>query len=389
MISRIKRFTLIAIAVLLALTAGFILWYVWVENISQGTLDSQDDANIGIRLAEKSTQFILPVTLNDVDAVIPVNQITLEKSRMQIAMSGWQLDLPLQLSWQRQPVPTLNYRGTGIELKTKGLAITTGEASANISLKTSDNRWDGIWEIKNISITGTPSPVPVINGRGIMVLHADNATITGQLHDPTDAYKVGFDLRSPFAAPARSMLTITDASMPWNGGTLSVHGVTIPLGKAAPIKVKLKITHVSAPALMQQFLGEKASATGTISGDVPLTIEPSGNIILHQGSLHADAPGTITMSPEVVPGDNAQVALVREVLKDFHYTSLSFQVNSGENNRLALSLKLEGNNPQVQGGRAVKMTVNLNGDVLDLIEQNLLWLNDPKKIIERGQNARP
>jgi hypothetical protein len=83
------------------------------------------------------------------------------------------------------------------------------------------------------------------------------------------------------------------------------------------------------------------------------------------------------------------VALVREILKDFHYTSLSFYLNSGKDKRTEIRMSLEGSNPEVQGGRTVKMNVNLSGDVLGFAQQNLLWLTDPRKIIERGKNAEP
>ena len=177
--------------------------------------------------------------------------------------------------------------------------------------------------------------------------------------------------------------------MPWNGGSLAAQNVKIPLNGQSPFDVKIKINQVSADGLMQQLTGKRASATGTISGTLPITIDPDGSIVFHQGILQAEEPGTITLSPEAVPGDGEQITLVREVLKDFHYTSLAMQLNSSEDHRLELRMNLEGSNPQVQAGRRVKINVNLNGDVLNFVQQNLLWLSDPQKIMERGKNANP
>ena len=336
----------------------------------------------------KNAPFTLPITLDELNA-IPLSNAQLNNSHAHIASDQWQLDLPLQLQWQKQPTPKVAYVASGIAFKTRNLGMTTGAATAEVLLKENDKRWEGSWSLQDIHVTGTSPTIPALNGGGELSLQSDQARITGQLHDAAKTYTMAFAVNYLFAAPDKSAVVITDFLMPWTGGSLAAHNVRIPLSGQAPIDVTLRINQVSADTLMQQLTGKRASATGKISGTLPATLEPDGSIVFHEGTLHAEEPGTITMSPEVIPGDNEQVALVREVLKDFHYTSLAMQLNSGEGHRLELRMNLEGNNPQVQAGRRVKINVNLNGDVLDFVQQNLLWLSDPQKIMERGKNANP
>ena len=338
--------------------------------------------------AKKSTPFVLPVTAEDLNT-LPLGNAQLTGSYVQIATDLWQLNLPLHLTWQKQPLPKLAYSATGLTFKSQAFDIATGDTKADVLLKADDKRWEGQWEIKDIKISGASLEVPVLNGNGQLSLQSDQAQIKGQFQDAEKTHKVVFDINYLFAAPDKSVLTIIDVVMPWNGGKLSAQNTEIPFGNKAPLNVTLKIDQVSADALMQQLTGRRASATGKISGTLPVTIEPDGNIFFHEGKLQADESGIIAMSPDVISGQNEQVALVRDVLKDFHYTLLSIQLNSGKDHRLELRMSLEGNNPQVQKGRPVKLNVNLNGDVLGFVQQNLLWLNDPKKIMERAKNANP
>lgn len=347
---------------------------------------------IGLEHWRNSTKsdapFTFPVTFDELNT-IPLSNAKLTDSHAHIASDQWQLDLPLQLQWQKQPAPKIVYEGTGIAFTTPNLGMTTGATTAEASLKESEKRWEGQWSVKNFNVTGTSPEIPALSGGGDITIQANLARITGRLHDAANTHILAFSVNNLFSEPDKSAVLITDFLMPWNGGSVAAQNVRMPLSGKAPIDVKLIINQVSFDSVMQQMTGKRASATGKISGTLPATIEPDGSIVFYQGTLHAEETGTISMSPEAIPGDNEQVALIREVLADFHYTSLRMQLNSGEGHRLELRLNLEGNNPQVQGGRPVKINVNLTGDVLDLFQKNLLWLSDPQKIMERVKNANP
>lgn len=267
-----------------------------------------------------------------------------------------------------------------IAFKSNNMDITVGKANINGPL-------NGQWEMKDIKIAKSAFPIPVLSGSGTISTKPGYMTINGKFFDIDNTTLLSFVYDYNFWG--RPNLTITEFKMPWNEGSLSAKDVFIPIGNKAPLDMNLQIKQVSADALMQQFTGNRASATGKISGMLPLTITVDNQIIFHEGQMQSEAPGTIKVSPEVIPGDNEQVTLVRDVLQDFRYNSLIFKLNSDKDNHVDLIMKIEGNNPSVQQGRTVKMNVNLKGDVLGFVQQSLLWLTNPMKIMEQGKNAKP
>ena len=79
---------------------------------------------------------------------------------------------------------------------------------------------------------------------------------------------------------------------------------------------------------------------------------------------------------------------LREILEDFGYTRLSIAMNSDKKNNLGILMSIEGSNPAVYNGRAVKLNVNLTGDVLDFIRQNIMLLTNPESILEHGEREK-
>jgi len=244
----------------------------------------------------------------------------------------------------------------------------------------------GTWQITNLKIKNEAFPLPPLSGSGVIYVQSDNMAIQGQFESADHTYRLRFKMDYSFRDPDRRELTLLSAEMPWNGGTVSTQDVKILLEDKQVLDVKLKLEHVSADALLRQLTGEKASATGVISGTLPVTIDKDGSIAVHEGTLQAQDPGTIALSPDVIPGDNPQVDFVREVMKDLHYTLFSISLDSDKNNRLSVLMTLHGNNPAVQEGRPVELNVHVTGDMLNFVHQNLIWLSDPQKLLERGQN---
>jgi hypothetical protein len=53
-----------------------------------------------------------------------------------------------------------------------------------------------------------------------------------------------------------------------------------------------------------------------------------------------------------------------------------------------VTLAVEGRNPEWMEGRAVKLNIQLNGDILDLVQNNMMLLLDPKFILKQGLNKQ-
>ena len=148
-------------------------------------------------------------------------------------------------------------------------------------------------------------------------------TVDGKIGGENKAYKGTFRYTFPFATPEKAALTLTDFSMPWQEGTLSTKNMNIPLSGNKPYTLDLKISKASIPKLMQEFTGEYVKGTGTISGSFPLKIGQDGKITVGKGTLIADEPGQLSMPPEAIPGEGAQMQLTRDILQQFNYKLLS------------------------------------------------------------------
>lgn len=181
-------------------------------------------------------------------------------------------------------------------------------------------------------------------------------------------------------------LRIPRADMPFLGGRISAQRLTVPLEEPRTIKAWLNLHHVSVASLLGMITGMETAATGTISGVLPVTIEGDGAIHLDGGTLRSLRTGKIMLPPEAIPGSHKQVTFVRKILSNFHYDLLSIDMNSQTNQELKVGLHLEGRNPDVMKGRKVKLNVNLTGDMINMIQQNLAVFADPHKLLKRGQD---
>lgn len=179
-------------------------------------------------------------------------------------------------------------------------------------------------------------------------------------------------------------INIGSAALSWKGGELTAREVRINPTANPAAKFNVHIQHVSVDELLQALTGNRVSATGTVSGVLPVIVGADGSLSFGKGSLKTDAPGSLSMPPESVPGDNQQVDLVRQILKEFHYNGLSIAISKQQGNRVSVMISLQGNNPGMYDGRLVNLNVNLTGDVLDYIKQNVLLLTDPQSFLNQG-----
>ncbi len=328
-----------------------------------------------------SSAVTLPVTSEQLSA-IPVGNIQVEDSGLHITSDAWNMDIPLRVTWQKTPIPKLTAEAKAVTFKMHGLEINAGEVLLDATLREADKKWDGQWQIKGITSKEGPVPMPDMDGKGSLVAKADHISLLGEVKSADNNYKANFSMEYALNAPEKSLFTLVDAVMPWQSGTLSVHEVKVPLSSNHATEVNLKVQHASIDALMQMLTGKRATATGAVSGTVPLTIGADGSITFHKGSLKAEEPGTIIMAADAIPGDNEQITVVREVLKNLHYTNLSIAVNSDKGNKLSVTLILEGNNPDVYEGRPVKLNVHLTGDMLGLMQQSVMPFMNPQQLLK-------
>lgn len=329
--------------------------------------------------ATPSTSLKIPVN----SAEIPVDQLIVEDSNLNILGENWNLNAPVALKWQKNPDSEISLQSENIKFNAGNFSVNAGKGEAKAKLGVQETGWAGSWHLKGIKISGGPAEWPVMEAAGTLSAGANTIAIEGGVKSPDNLY--GGTFRLDYASSGPTALTLVQANMPWHGGTLAVQNVTIPLAEEKPANLVLQVQAVSIGQLMEAMTGKRVSATGMVSGDLPLIIGHDGSITLGDGILQAAGPGIISMPPDLIPGDNEQVAMTREILKNFHYNGLSVAVSGNQENGLSLLVALEGNNPDVYEGRPVKLNVRLVGDVLDFMRQNVMFVMDPKTLLKQDK----
>lgn len=336
---------------------------------------------------EAASRRVLPVSAGQINN-FPFQSLHVMKSTLKIRAQSWQAEFPVDLRLEKAPVPRILLKADSAAIKKGAMDIVTGPINVDVILSEAERQWEGAWTVKDVTVSGTPAPVPLLSGSGKITGHENHVLSEGLLQSSDKAYLMTFIHDQAINHSLTSSLLVKAAAMPWKEGQLLADNIKIPLSGRKAISVSLKVQNVSIDELIGTLTGKRVSATGTVSGEIPVTIGKEGELTFGRGTLKAAGPGTIMMPPEAIPGDSEQITMVRDILKDLRYTALSIAMNSDEKGELSILLALEGSNPAVYNGREVKLNVNLTGDLLDFIRQNIMFVYDPKSLLEAGSNAK-
>jgi Dicarboxylate transport len=322
-------------------------------------------------------------------AALPLSSIAANDSHVSVAGKAIQAEFPLRILLQQKDVALLELESISPTIQFGENKVAIGRIKIDLVMDKTKPQWNGIWAMDDIALTSDALVVPPLNANGTATIFADKMELKGTATSKDASHKADFLLSYSLAKPASSFVLLKQLRMPFNGGKLATRDVKFLLdGKKHPLKFTLALSAIDVNALMQTLTSNRATGTGVVSGTVPVTITADGKIRVGKGSLKAQAPGQITLSPEVIPGDNAQVTLVREVMKNLQYNVLALEFGMADDNTLSAKLAVEGANPDVEGGRPIKLTINLSGDLLDLILQNVMLMTDPKSFIEQKNHEK-
>ncbi len=325
--------------------------------------------------------FKLPVTQATMQAM-PLDSLKLAESHLLIDAPQLHLDAPLEIDWQANPAK-INYTAGNWQAKIGAIGIASGKVSLQATLDEKAQKWIGTWQMDNVQISDAAMPLPPLTGKGTLEAFESRITMKGEFKSADGKTRASFKADISPNAPDKNQLTLVSAGMPWNGGDVSVASVDIPLNGKRDIRLNVNVTKVSVDTLLQTLTDKHASGSGAVSGVIPVTLKAGGGLEIAKGALNADGPGTITMAPETIPGDNEQVTLVRDILKNLQYKVLGVTAETGPNHTLSVVMTLEGHNPDVYEGKPVKLNVHLTGDVLNFIEQGVMSLIDPKALLKQ------
>lgn len=163
---------------------------------------------------------------------------------------------------------------------------------------------------------------------------------------------------------------VTDLRMHALGGQLTGEKIAIDLSrKANPFTLKVQGIDMEEFLKLEQKQG--LLGTGIIDGELPLVLTDQG-IFMQNGHLGARKPGGIlrynaTDEVRKLARTNASVALLVNAMQHFTYKVLDAVANFTPDGLLALKVRIEGSNPELEGGRPVHLNVNIENNVLELL----------------------
>jgi hypothetical protein len=345
-------FAFLAIAII-AGSIGFMPWKIWLENWLKTELSAQGMAQLEFTIES-----------------IGLKEIALKD------IAFGELKLPdLAIGYTPLELLNKNFRNlhaSSLVFHKDKLSVELIDVSAHLAPDEHDEKFIGEWEIKQINISDAPLPIAPLSGKGKLELAAGILHVTGDISSKDAITKASFTLNYSITETQATndnnhtaILTVKNFTLPWSEGTLSAQDIAMPLHAKTPINIPLKVKSVSLNSLLALATNNRGSATGLVSGTLPLTIERDGKFILKKGALQAEKNGKIMLSPDMIPSTAPQVAMLREVLANFNYELLNIKITSANNKQISLSLSVQGNNPDLYNGRAIKLNVNLTGDLGD------------------------
>lgn len=321
------------------------------------------------------------MTFSDLIDILPFTSINIKDSHLRVTGNSIQTALPFNLRLTKMPETMIDMTINATSLSSAASDISLGIIT--IKAQPDEKRdWAGTWNLESLYL-GEAFPVPELSGGGELSYAGDVITLKGGMNSADKTHAATFITTIDTKASDQNTLTVTSLSFPFKEGVISSKNIVVPFNRARNITVPLTVRKVSLDALMQTLTGQRVTATGTVSGTIPVILRPNGTYTLGRGTLKADSKGLIQMPGDVIPGDNEQVQLVRQVLENLHYSVFSAGVETGGEKGMVVRLSLEGNNPDVYNGRVVKLNVNLTGDVLDFIQQNAMLITNPEKLLKQ------
>lgn len=370
-----------------------------IQEIISGKLSTIDAENIDGNIYKKEGKFLIngleDFLLNDskdskIVKVPTDNNLLQEIAPQYVSIKSFNISakdndiellIPLNFTFSFSPLATLKMDSSGASLKVGSYQIETGGINFNAVLSESD-KWQGDIAISSIKIGGLEEERPPLAMTGNFVLDAASLLANIVIKDAGNITKADMVMSLPVADPSSGSLNIKNIQFPWGGGLISSESINVPLDMKTPVLLNINLKEVDLSDTLGKASNGRIKGTGKISGRFPVIYNPDGTILLKDGMAEEINSGTISVSPDLLPGDNAQLALARSLLENFHYTKLKIIVSS-KGDKSAINLELEGKNPDSQEDRPIKFNINLTGDILPLIQQSIIPFNDIKELLKQ------
>lgn len=278
-------------------------------------------------------------------------------------------------------IATIEFRKDEAEVVAKDLLITATNLPYNELLRGIYSNIKVDWQVKSVDVSGIAYQLPQLTGMGEFYLKDESPVLVGEFHDLKLTHSAQFTVTP-------KTLLLENVHAVWEGADISSPMVAYNLSKDKPTYIPLVVRDLQLNRLLSLLSNEKAQGTGNVSGGVELVMYPDGTFGLGDGVFSADGGGKISIAPEALPGQGAQIDMARQAFSNFNYINLSIRLIPDKKNKVIIRLLLEGSNPDAFDGSDIKLTLNLTGDVLELLQQSLFPITDPAKLLDTEKDTK-
>ena len=120
---------------------------------------------------------------------------------------------------------------------------------------------------------------------------------------------------------------------------------------------------------------EGLSVEGKLAGTIPVSWDPLTGLAIRDGTLAASGPGVVRYGSDQTPAplreSGEQVSLMLQALRNFHYRSLRLGLNGRQGADHAVTIALEGANPELYDGYPFKFNVALSGPLDKIVQSGM------------------
>lgn len=242
--------------------------------------------------------------------------------------------------------------------------------------------------LNNFSATVEDTPVRGVNGT-IRFSSLNPLSTNGQQMLEIGEIVLGLPLsegKLPFSLIKNTTLKMGATSWRWAGGTLRTEPMTINLASMNVDQMRLDAEAILLESLLANLLEQGLSATGTLSGSIPVRFE-NGKPVIQNGLLKTKGGGVVKYTPQegsaLQKGSSTQTDILLNAMQNFEYEYLTLKVDSIDEDTLNVQLSTKGKNPDLYGGKPIELNVNLTGNLWDIARSGSETLAIPERIEEQ------
>ncbi len=169
------------------------------------------------------------------------------------------------------------------------------------------------------------------------------------------------------------------------GGIISVEATDIEFQRDR-VELQLQLSNIDFARFLAALDQEGLEGSGTLHGSLPLSFTSDG-VDLDLAKLAAPQPGQLRYRPSGT-ADSQLDNIALQALTDFHYDALQLELSYHNNGTYQVKLHLEGNNPQLYDGYPLSLTINLSGELPELLRTTLMGADFSKEVLKKIENRQ-